>query len=172
MRLPHRGKNFWLKYWNYNTTLRANQDGINIADDDILEHFLGGTHSDFRTAVIILCMRLANERRRYGVTLSLIGWAHTENDLWDSFQWIPHSVVLALGQALPCWRWKSVILTSHLWAKHTGGDCDTVGHEGNPSSGDTGSLESLVILTREQPWVWLRPSQDYHGAFHFFYDLL
>ena len=32
-------------------------------------------------AGIIFCMRLANERRRYIVTLSLIGWAHTENDL-------------------------------------------------------------------------------------------
>ena len=29
---------------------------------------------------IILCMRPANERRRYIVTSSLIGWAHTQND--------------------------------------------------------------------------------------------
>ena len=28
----------------------------------------------------ILCMRPANERRRYIVTSSLIGWAHTQND--------------------------------------------------------------------------------------------
>ena len=31
-------------------------------------------------AGIILCMRPANERRRYIVTSSLIGWAHTQND--------------------------------------------------------------------------------------------
>ena len=31
---------------------------------------------------IILCMRPANERRRYIVTSSLIGWAHTQNDPW------------------------------------------------------------------------------------------
>ena len=31
-------------------------------------------------AGIILCMRPANERRRYSVTSSLIGWAHTQND--------------------------------------------------------------------------------------------
>ena len=30
---------------------------------------------------IFLCMRAANERRRYRVTPSLIGWAHT---LWAS----------------------------------------------------------------------------------------
>ena len=30
---------------------------------------------------IILCMRPANERRRYNVTSSLIGWAHTQIDL-------------------------------------------------------------------------------------------
>ena len=29
---------------------------------------------------IILCMRPANERRRYIVTSSLIGWAHAQND--------------------------------------------------------------------------------------------
>ena len=32
---------------------------------------------------IILCMRPANERRRYIVTSSLIGWAHTQNDPCD-----------------------------------------------------------------------------------------
>ena len=31
-------------------------------------------------AGIILCMRPANEGRRYNVTSSLIGWAHTQND--------------------------------------------------------------------------------------------
>ena len=33
------------------------------------------------SAGIILCMRPANERRHYNVTSSLIGWAHTQNDL-------------------------------------------------------------------------------------------
>ena len=33
-------------------------------------------------AGFILCMRPANERRRYIVTSSLIGWAHTQNDPW------------------------------------------------------------------------------------------
>ena len=31
---------------------------------------------------IILYMRPANERRRYIVTASLIGWVHTQNDPW------------------------------------------------------------------------------------------
>ena len=30
---------------------------------------------------IILCMRPANERRRYNVTSSLISWVHTQNDI-------------------------------------------------------------------------------------------
>ena len=30
----------------------------------------------------ILCVHPANERRRYNVTLSLIGWAHAQNDPW------------------------------------------------------------------------------------------
>ena len=38
-----------------------------------LKHILSG---------IILCMRPANERRRYDVTSSFIGWAHSQNDPW------------------------------------------------------------------------------------------
>ena len=32
------------------------------------------------SSAIILCMRPANEGRRYIVASSLIGWAHTQND--------------------------------------------------------------------------------------------
>ena len=49
---------------------------------------------------IILCMRPANERRRYNVTLSLIGWTHSQNDPCLSYVncasmirnllWLPH----------------------------------------------------------------------------------
>ena len=35
-----------------------------------------------RVTGIILAMGSANERRRYIVTSSLIGWAHTQNDPW------------------------------------------------------------------------------------------
>ena len=33
---------------------------------------------------IFLCMRPANERRRYNVMSSLIGWAHAQNDPCES----------------------------------------------------------------------------------------
>ena len=39
-------------------------------------------------ARITLWMRPANERRRYIVTLSLIGWAHSQNDPWLSSCWV------------------------------------------------------------------------------------
>ena len=45
------------------------------------------------TLGIILCMRPANERRRYIVTPSLIGWAHTQTDHWF---WISSRVVANL----------------------------------------------------------------------------
>ena len=35
-------------------------------------------------AGIILCMHPANGRRRYNVTSSLIGWAHSQSDHWNS----------------------------------------------------------------------------------------
>ena len=36
-----------------------------------------------RRSGIILCVCLANERRRYIVMSYLIGWAHTQNDPWS-----------------------------------------------------------------------------------------
>ena len=39
-----------------------------------------GLNLGYRSTWIILCMRSTNERRRYIVTSSLIGWAHTQND--------------------------------------------------------------------------------------------
>ena len=35
--------------------------------------------------MIFLCMRPANESRRYNVTSSLIGWAFAQNDSWRHF---------------------------------------------------------------------------------------
>ena len=49
---------------------------------------------------IILCVRPANERRRYIVTPSLIGWAHTQNDpcILNNGRWPGSSSV---GQQTP-----------------------------------------------------------------------
>ena len=41
--------------------------------------------SSTTTPGIILCMGSANERRRYIVTSSLIGWTHIQNDPWILF---------------------------------------------------------------------------------------
>ena len=44
------------------------------------------------SARIILCMRPVNQRWRYIITPSLIGWAHTQNDpCWC--QYIPHKLL-------------------------------------------------------------------------------
>ena len=42
-----------------------------------------------RSAGIILCMHPANERRRYDVTWSLIGWAHAQNGPWECADDVP-----------------------------------------------------------------------------------
>ena len=60
---------------------------------------------------IILCMCPANERWRYSVTSSLIGWAHTQNDPYEMCPspkfgvkaeqiYFPQSICLGLWQAL------------------------------------------------------------------------
>ena len=41
----------------------------------------------WRQSGIILCVCPANGRRRYIVTSSLIGWAHTQNDPWQYLSW-------------------------------------------------------------------------------------
>ena len=48
----------------------------------IMQHFPG--------AGIILCMYTTNERRRYNVTSSLIGWAHTQNNPCGGQQFNSH----------------------------------------------------------------------------------
>ena len=50
----------------------------------------------------ILCMRPANERQCYIVTSSLIGWGHTQNDLWQCRPFLGH-----LGPHC-CWHWSQV----------------------------------------------------------------
>ena len=40
---------------------------------------------DLCCTFVILCMHPANERRRYSVTSSLIGWLHTQNDPWSLY---------------------------------------------------------------------------------------
>ena len=37
---------------------------------------------NWEASEIILCLGSANERRRYAVMPSLIGWSHTQNDPW------------------------------------------------------------------------------------------
>ena len=45
----------------------------------LIDHQLG-QDIDRTLMGIVLCLRPANERRRYNVTSSLIGWAHARND--------------------------------------------------------------------------------------------
>ena len=49
---------------------------------------IGKTVKNCEVAGIILCMRPANERRRYIVTSPLIGWAHTQYDPWGCTQMV------------------------------------------------------------------------------------
>ena len=55
---------------------------------------------------IILCMRPANERRRYNVTSSLIGWAHIQNDPWCFTRYDEHAVCMLFNWL--CLYWNSI----------------------------------------------------------------
>ena len=48
-------------------------------DDEVVKRYVHRQRPQ-----IILGMGSANERRHYNVTSSLIGWAHTQNDLWKT----------------------------------------------------------------------------------------
>ena len=58
------------------------------------------TESIYPAAGIILYMRPAHERKRHIVTLSLIGWLHTQNDPC-SWAWNYHPVYMYLSS----WAW-------------------------------------------------------------------
>ena len=66
------------------------------------DHFVHAP-SQWEMIGIILCMRLANERRHYIVTLAPIGWVHTQNDpcytclesTWSYHYWRLHSCVFS-----------------------------------------------------------------------------
>ena len=60
-------------------------------------------------AGIVLCMRLANERRRYNVTSSLIGWAHAENYPCIVAGWLADPDI-GLGISLPVMHYRPTLL--------------------------------------------------------------
>ena len=72
-------------------------------------------------AGIVLCIHPANERRRYIVTSSIIGWVHTQNSPWVwhlcLLHTAPGTTALAGGRAMP-WYW---IQARQTW--HTSSSC-------------------------------------------------
>ena len=71
-----RGTGLKFEHWTYCDYRPLELEWDTLWDGDNL-----GTR-DLRGAGIILWMCPANERRRYIVMLSLIGWAHIQNDPW------------------------------------------------------------------------------------------
>ena len=53
---------------------------------------------------IILCMRPANERRRYMVMSSLIGWVQTQNDSWNIIPNIAKYFAGLQASSQQCWK--------------------------------------------------------------------
>ena len=67
---------------------------INTCGWDLLDRKLVYCLRDILSTGIKLCVGLANERRRYIVTSSLIGWAHTQSNSWikDRNFWVTFPV--------------------------------------------------------------------------------
>ena len=69
------------------------------------------------SAWIILCMRPANERRRYNVTSSPFGWVHTQNDpcfsAGDGSVHYSGRVLKIEAQRKPCSKYKGIIFEHH-----------------------------------------------------------
>ena len=59
--------------------------------------------------VFFVCMRLANERRHYNVTSSLIGWAHAENYPCIVAGWLADPDI-GLGISLPVMHYRPTLL--------------------------------------------------------------
>ena len=99
--------------------------------------FLRRIRTNHECVGIIVCMRPANERRRYSVTPSLIGWAHTHNDLWMCNEvnvcgkrvalWpllgLQYRYILIWSNPCHIWwsgtrRWNLCIQSSNAWCRH------------------------------------------------------
>ena len=76
----------------------------------------------------ILCMHPANERQRYNVRSSLLGWAHTQNDPWEFMLttyyiifiynfliWGLYHVITVYSWIIGCARWGHTYPRSRFW---------------------------------------------------------
>ena len=64
-----------------------------------------------------MCMRPANERRRYSVMLSFIGWAHTQNYPCEFRSWINNAFMLNIAQ-VKAWVITPYTIFSHILLTH------------------------------------------------------
>ena len=71
--------------WWIDIQMEGWRDGAGHDNTHQLDRGGGYNWHNHDFAGIILCMRPANERRRYTVTSSPIGWAHAQNDPWFGF---------------------------------------------------------------------------------------
>ena len=87
------GKQFdrWILYWRWEyVSLNRNAYAIQQRHRFINAHDNNCSYEQSSSG-IILGVGSANERRRYNVTLSLIGWTHAQNDPWG--------IILGVGSA-------------------------------------------------------------------------
>ena len=95
--MPSHHLNQWLYHQEHKNILRKDTEYKKVSMTKLYFHSLPtgetklGPHYSYRGSQIILSMRPVNERRRYAVTPSLIGWAHTKNDPSDWWFIVPHT---------------------------------------------------------------------------------
>ena len=70
-------------------------------------------HVQTEASGIILCMGPANERWRYNLTSSLIGWMHIQNDPWGIQLW-SNDPILGFHEFI-IWYWGNWPLTLDQW---------------------------------------------------------
>ena len=74
-----------------------------------------------------LGMGAANERWRYNVTSSLIGWAHIQNDPCDTGLFGCDNTRNTLGMGLTNEKWRYNVTSSLIgWAHNQNDPCDTL----------------------------------------------
>ena len=127
-------------------------------------------------AGIISCMRPANERRRYIVTSSLIGWAHTQISPWfcfgyvivlDGFVWIIEAYSIIMTSQWARWRLKSpasplFLLSSLIGLRSKKTSTLRVPGLCAGNSPGTGKFSAQMASNAENVSIWWR-----HHAFRF-----
>ena len=109
----------------------------------IMKSIIGKLRASFNGIILLMCP--AYERQRYNVTSSLIGWVHSQNDLW---LYSLASFITQAHQYMQCKKNRSCCPSRVIWSESIINEPVKIvnSRKGQPSCHDYTSLESMYDI--------------------------